>query len=101
MIDKVKVAAAQIVPAFMKKDATVQRVCDAIQKAAANGAQLVVFPETLIPGYPYWRSLQPVSRWSELMVEYQKNSLLIPSEDTARICEAAKKANIICAVGCT
>lgn len=101
MLDKVKVAAAQIVPAFMKKDPTVQRVCDAIHKAAANGAQLIVFPETLIPGYPYWRSLQPVSRWSQLMVEYQKNALLIPSDDTARICEAAKKANIICAIGCT
>jgi apolipoprotein N-acyltransferase len=88
MLDKVKVAAAQIVPAFMKKDPTVQRVCDAIHKAAANGAQLIVFPETLIPGYPYWRSLQPVSRWSQLMVEYQKNALLIPSDDTATDREA-------------
>jgi amidase/nitrilase len=100
MLDKVKVAAAQIVPAFMKKDPTVQRVCDAIHKAAANGAQLIVFPR---PSSPDIRigSLQPVSRWSQLMVEYQKNALLIPSDDTARICEAAKKANIICAVGCT
>ncbi len=36
MLDKVKVAAAQIIPAFMKKEETIERVCEAIHKAGAQ-----------------------------------------------------------------
>jgi len=47
----VKVAAAQIAPVNMDRDRIVEKVCQVILEAGGNGAQLVVFPETIIPGY--------------------------------------------------
>jgi len=101
MLDKVKVAAAQVAPVFMDKEATIDKACSTIEEAGKGGAQLLVFSETFIPGYPYWRGLQPISRWSDLMVEYQKNSLEIPSGDTDVLCDAAREADLIVVLGCS
>ncbi|KON31240.1 hypothetical protein AC482_01450 [miscellaneous Crenarchaeota group-15 archaeon DG-45] len=101
MLDRVKVAAAQVAPVFMDKEATIDKACRAIEEAGRAGARLIVFSETFIPGYPYWRGLQPISRWSDLMVEYQKNALEIPSGDTEVLGDAARAADVIAAVGCT
>jgi amidase/nitrilase len=101
MLDKVKVAAAQISPIFMNKEATIDKACKTIEEAGGKGARLVVFSETFVPGYPYWRGLQPISKWSDKMVEYQKNSIEIPSSDTELLCDAAREANIVVALGCS
>ncbi len=101
MLDGVKVAAVQVPPVFMDKEATLDRACKAIEEVGRNDADLAVFSETFIPGFPYWRGVQPISRWSELMVEYQKNSLLIPSDDTDVLCEAAEDAFVTVAMGCS
>ena len=101
MLDKVKVAAAQVAPVFMDKEATIDKACRTIEEAGRAGAKLVVFSETFVPGYPYWRGLQPISKWSDLMVEYQKNSLKIPSEETNVICDSARESDIIVALGCS
>ena len=100
-MDNVKVAAAQVAPVFMDKEATIDKACRTIEEAGKEGAQLLVFSETFVPGYPYWRGLQPISRWSDLMVEYQKNSLEIPSGDTDVLCDAARDADLIVALGCS
>ena len=100
-MDNVKVAAAQVAPVFMDKEATIDKACRTIEEAGKEGARLLVFSETFVPGYPYWRGLQPISRWSDLMVEYQKNSLEIPSGDTDVLCDAARDADLIVALGCS
>lgn len=101
MLDKVKVAAAQVAPVFMDKEASIDKACRTIEEAGREGARLVVFSETFIPGYPYWRGLQPISRWSELMVEYQKNAITIPSGDTEVLGDAARDAGAVAVIGCT
>lgn len=101
MLDKVKVAAAQIAPVFMNKEATIDKACKAIEEAGKAGAKLIVFSETFVPGYPYWRGLQPISKWSDLMVEYQKNAIMIPSGDTEILGDASRDADIISVIGCT
>lgn len=101
MLEKVRVAAAQVAPVFMDKEATIDKACRTMEEASRAGAKLVVFSETFIPGYPYWRGLQPISRWSDLMVEYQKNALEIPSEDTKVLAEVARDCDLITVIGCT
>ncbi|UCD45862.1 MAG: hypothetical protein JSV27_05095 [Candidatus Bathyarchaeota archaeon] len=73
MLDKVKVTAAQVAPVFMDKEATVDKACRTIVETGKAGAEFVVFSETFAPGYPYWRRDQPISKLSDLMVEYHKN----------------------------
>lgn len=49
-----RVAAAQIAPVLLDRDATVARIVAAIDEAAAAGCGLVAFGEALLPGYPVW-----------------------------------------------
>lgn len=49
-----KAALAQIAPVLFDREATLARVIEASNRAADGGAQLVVFGEGLVPGYPVW-----------------------------------------------
>ncbi|MEM9380330.1 MAG: carbon-nitrogen hydrolase family protein [Planctomycetota bacterium] len=51
-----KVALAQIAPVLLDRAATSAKVASAIAEAGRDGASLVVFGETLLPGYPAWIS---------------------------------------------
>ncbi|MBI3667452.1 MAG: carbon-nitrogen hydrolase family protein [Acidobacteria bacterium] len=101
MKDSILAAAAQISPVYMQLGPTVDKVCRTIAEAGVRGAELIVFPEVVIPGYPYWRGLYPIAQWAEWMVRYQKNSLAIPSPETEQLCEAARQARCFVAVGCS
>lgn len=94
-----RVAAAQVSPIFLDRARTLAKVGDAIAEAARGGAALVVFPETIVPGYPSWRGVQPVARWSELMLRYQDESLEVGSESFRELQAAVKRAGIWVALG--
>jgi len=49
-----KIAAVQAAPVFCDREATVEKVGTLTKEAAANGAELVVFPEAFVPTYPDW-----------------------------------------------
>ena len=48
------VGAVQMAPAFLDRAATLAKVEDYVDEAAARGCKLVVFGETVVPGYPFW-----------------------------------------------
>jgi aliphatic nitrilase len=54
-----KAAAIQIAPDLAGSTGTVDRMCDAIARAAAQGVELAVFPETFVPYYPYFSFVVP------------------------------------------
>ncbi|REE05671.1 carbon-nitrogen hydrolase family protein [Marinoscillum furvescens] len=54
MAEKLTIAIAQLAPVWLHKAATLQKVQQSMQEAAAKGAQLVVYGEALVPGYPFW-----------------------------------------------
>ena len=56
----IRAAAVQISPVLYSRDGTTEKVLNAIATAAQEGAQLVVFPETFIPYYPYFSFVQPM-----------------------------------------
>ena len=56
---KVRAAAVQIAPDLTSGAATLQRVIDAIGEAAGKGAEIIVFPETFVPWYPYFSFVLP------------------------------------------
>src|SRR5262244_3088263 len=77
--EKVKVAIAQKSPAFMNREAS---------------AQLVVFPEAWLAGYPYWTEGwdSPVPQWVGGRLLFRDNALVVPSEDSERIAHAVRRA---------
>ncbi|MHA1738331.1 MAG: carbon-nitrogen hydrolase family protein [Candidatus Heimdallarchaeota archaeon] len=52
----IRVAAIQISPVFLDKKKTWMKLKEKINEAKKEGAELVTWGETLIPGYPQWLS---------------------------------------------
>lgn len=92
-------AAAQVEPVYHDKEGTLDKTCDYIKRAGKKGADLVVFPETYFPGYPYWRGSVSIPRWTDLMVDLQKNSLSINDDAIEVISDAVADADVILALG--
>jgi len=59
-----RIAAAQLAPVFLDRAATIAKVARAVEHAAQEGAQLVAFGETLVPGYPAWISKSDGARFN-------------------------------------
>ncbi|MFN5195162.1 MAG: Nit6803 family nitrilase [Cyanobacteriota bacterium] len=59
MADTITVAAAQIRPVLHSLDGSTERVIEAMAEAAAAGVELIVFPETFLPYYPYFSFVEP------------------------------------------
>lgn len=101
-----KAAAVQAAPVFKNKPvyfdsgATLAKAVDLIAKAAHNGARLIVFPETFLPGFPYWSlNMTKGPEWSGIWVEYLRHSVEVPGEETDALCQAARSANACVAMG--
>jgi predicted amidohydrolase len=99
---EVKVAVVQTAPIFLDKEATIDLACKKVAEAADNGAELIVFPEAWISGYPYWGEgwESKLEDFSQVRVQFYDNSIIIPSQDTDRLCAAARDANAHVVIGC-
>ncbi len=51
---KLKIAISQIAPVWLNKRETTLKIISQINEAGAQGCELVVFGEGLLPGYPFW-----------------------------------------------
>ncbi|MFC2953119.1 carbon-nitrogen hydrolase family protein [Marinicaulis aureus] len=96
---KLKVAALHVASPFLDRDACVEKCCRLIGEAAAQGAQLIVFPETFIPGYPFWIWTHTPATGGEFFFELFANSVEVGSDATRAIGEAARKAGAYVVVG--
>jgi nitrilase len=95
------VAAVQSTPVFLDRDATVERLTVSIKAASAAGAQLVVFPEAIVPGYPDWVWRLPAwsdGGWYERLAD---QAVDIPGPATDALGAAAREAAAWVAVGVT
>jgi nitrilase len=100
----VKVAVVQAAPVLFDRLATVMKACQLIHEAAAQGAQLILFPEAFIPAYPRGLSFGMVvgSRKPEgrqLWQMYWDNAVEIPSPATKALSAAVREAGVYMAIG--
>ncbi|MFN8344594.1 MAG: carbon-nitrogen hydrolase family protein [Spirosomataceae bacterium] len=103
---KVKVGVVQATPALFDLEKTVQIVLDWIEKGAAEGCELLLFPESFIPCYPRGLDFDSVvgrrteksrAQW----LDYWENSLETNSPYVEQISEAIRKADLFVALGVT
>ena len=95
----IRAAAVQISPVLFSRDGTTEKVLNAIAQAAQSGAQLVVFPETFIPYYPYFSFVQPPVLMGKEHLKLYEEAVTVPGAVTDAISRAAQTYNIVVVVG--
>lgn len=96
-----KVAAIQAAPVFLDLDAGVDKAVKLIEEAAKNGAKLIAFSETWLPGYPSYIWLGPVAWQMQFVGRYFDNSIVAGSEQEKRIGDACRKHGVQVSMGCS
>lgn len=95
----VRVGAVQIAPDLDSLEGTLTRVLAALDEAAGKGAQLVVFPETFVPWYPYFSFvLPPVLTGAEHLRLYD-NAVVVPGPVTEAVSAAARRLGVVVVLG--
>ena len=91
-----RIAVVQAAPVMFDKAACTVKAVELIRAAAAERAELIVFPELFIPGYPYGMtfgftvgSRTPEGRQDWKV--YYDNSILVPGPETQRLAQAARQ----------
>jgi aliphatic nitrilase len=95
----VRAAAVQLSPVLYSCEGTTVKVCDAIADAAKKGAELVVFPETVLPYYPYFSFIKAPALVGADHLKLIAESVTIPGPITEQIGASAKKAGVVVAIG--
>lgn len=101
-----KIALVQGEPVLFDKEKTMKKVLDYVEEAAGNGAQLIVFPESFVPCYPYGMSFgfsvgARTQEGREDWKRYYDNSMVVPGEETELLGQAAEKYRVYISIGIT
>ena len=100
----VRAALVQAAPILFDKQATTEKACRLIAEAAAQGAELIVFPEAFIPAYPRGLSFGTVvgSRSQvgrETWERFWANAVDVPGPVTEALGEMTAEAGAYLAIG--
>lgn len=100
----VNVAVVQAAAAPFDSAVAVDRVCSMTARAAADGAQLVLFPEAYVGSYPWGLSFgTAVGGRSEagrkVWERYWSASIAVPGPEVETMAEAARSAGVYLCVG--
>lgn len=94
-----KAAAIHAASVYMDKTASTTKAVSLIEEAANNGAELVIFSESFIPGFPVWAALWAPIYNHDLFELMTKNSLHIDGDEIQEIRLAAKRNGVFVSLG--
>ncbi|MFC4124764.1 nitrilase-related carbon-nitrogen hydrolase [Nocardia rhizosphaerae] len=99
MAVRIRVAAVQAEPAWLQREVGLEQTLGLIDEAAAGGARLVAFPETFLPGYPWWLWLNAVDWGSEFRSRYLANAVTRDGVELRTIVHAARRTGMWVSLG--
>ena len=97
----IKVAAIQAAPVYLNLKASLDKALHLIGDAAAQGAKLIAFPETWLPGYPAWLDCcRDVALWDyppvkKVFARLMENSVTVPGAITDALANAAREHDVV------
>ena len=96
----VRVAAVQAMPVVLDLEASLDKAVGLITEAAAQGAELVVFPETFLSLYPSyaWAHL-PGGDGDAFWERFWGSSVEVPGPAVDRLVDACREHDLMCAIG--
>ncbi|MBD2121487.1 Nit6803 family nitrilase [Trichocoleus sp. FACHB-262] len=95
----IRAAAIQISPVLFSRDGTTEKVLQAIAKAAKAGVQLIVFPETFIPYYPYFSFVQPPVLMGQEHMRLYEEAVTVPGPVVDAVSRAARSYAMVVVLG--
>lgn len=95
----VRVAAVQAAPVFLDREATLDKLESLVADAAAQGAELVVFGESFVAGFPVWGSVLPPVDQHDLHQRLFESSITVPGPHAQRLGDIAAKHGVVLSVG--
>jgi nitrilase len=100
--ETVRVAAIQATPVVLDAEATVEKACELLGRAASEGARLAVLPETFVAVYPsnaWAREAAGFSGWDELWGRLWDNSVDVGGPHVRTLVGACRTHDIHCVIG--
>jgi nitrilase len=98
-----KIAIIQHAPQVLDREATLDKAVQLIAEAAAQGAELLVFPEAFVAGYPAWVwRLRPGGDWGlseQIHQRLLENAVDLVRDDLAPVRKAAADAGVTVVMG--
>ncbi|MFC5647658.1 carbon-nitrogen hydrolase family protein [Paenibacillus solisilvae] len=101
---RVQVAVVQSAPILFDKQSALDKIASMTKEAAGQGANLIVFPEVFLPGYP--RGLSFGARVGSRTVEgrkdwqrYWESAIEVPGTETGMLGELAKEFGVYLVIG--
>lgn len=100
-----KVGVVQHPPVFLNLEESLQRACTLIEEAAGQGATVIAFPETWLPGYPVWLDSSPkAALWGHppakaLYRLLAENSITVPGKHLQQLLDVAQKTGTYVVMG--
>ncbi len=101
-MDKTKhvaVCAAHVAPVYLDAQATIEKACKLILEAGNKNIDLIVFPESFVPGFPLWPAVSPPYRNHDFFERFADASIRVPGPEIFSICQAARAAKINVSIG--
>lgn len=105
MHDELNIAIAQIAPVWLNRSATMEKILSYVSQAADAKAELVVFGEGLLPGYPFWLDLTGGAEFNsdvqkEIHAHYLNNAVQIEAGHLDRLTQLCDERSIAVYLGC-
>lgn len=86
-----RAAAIHAAPVFLDIEASVDKARNLLAEAGEKGAELVVFPEVFLPGFPYWINCYPPIVQAGLHARYGAASIAADGPEMDAIRESARE----------
>jgi predicted amidohydrolase len=95
----IAIAAAHRSAILLDRRAGLDLVAGVIAEAGSAGVRLVGFPETFVPGYPYWLSVTPFDEQRALNARYAAESVDLASDDLAPVRRTCQRHRVNVVLG--
>lgn len=94
-----RAAACHVAPIYFDTPRTIDKACALIAEAAANGAELIAFPEAFVSAFPVWSGVYPPVDVHEFFVSLASSAIRVPGPEVARLQDAARRHGVIVSIG--
>lgn len=104
MTKRLKLALPQLTPIWLSRKGGLAQVIATIETAAHEGADLIVFSEGFVPGYPFWLDGTGGAQFNDdkqktIFAHYSDQAVTIEAGHLDGVCAALKAANMACYLG--